>query len=75
MNDSERGALSNEQMLFTMMSALVKREGGEIRISSQEMDSVTGRDMVAMYFDKTSEEIVLTNHLLEPPSDVGADDQ
>mgnify|MGYP003129848216 FL=1 len=69
----ERGALSNEQMLFTMMTALVKREGGEIKISEAEMDGVTGKDMVMMYYDRTNKEIILTNHFLEAPFDVGAE--
>ena len=64
MNEKERTALNNEQMLFTMLTALVKSSGGEIRITENEMDSVTTKDMVMMYYDKNTNEIILSLSLL-----------
>ena len=64
MDENERSALNDEQMLFTLLTALVKREGGEIRISEEEMDSVIKQDLMMMYYDKKSGEIILTVKLL-----------
>jgi len=75
MDEKDRDALSNEQMLFTMMTALVKRQGGEIKISEAEMDGVTGKDMVMMYYDRGNKEIILTNHFLNSPFDDGDEPQ
>ena len=67
MNREERSPLSDEQMLFTLLTALVKRGGGEIRISEQEMDGIAKKDMVAMYYDRENKMIILTTHLLHSP--------
>lgn len=64
MNEKERTALNDEQMLFTMLTALVKKNGGEIRITENEMDSVTTKDMVMMYYSKNTNEIILSLSLL-----------
>ena len=48
MNQDERSALSREQLLYTMLCALVKKNDGEIRIKEEEMDEVTKHDMMAM---------------------------
>ncbi len=68
MGQQERSALKDEQMLFTLLTALVKRSDGEIRISEDEMDSVVKKDMVMLYYDKTNKELILTTHLLTGPS-------
>ena len=68
MSKDKRSALNDEQMLFTMITALVKRSEGEIRITEKEMDAVTTSDMVLMYYDKASSEIILTLHLLQGPA-------
>jgi hypothetical protein len=68
MGQQERSALKDEQMLFTLLTALVKRSGGEIRISEDEMDSVVKRDMVMLYYDKNNKELILSTHLLKNPS-------
>tara|TARA_Y100000034_G_scaffold56988_1_gene69694 strand:+ start:878 stop:1105 length:228 start_codon:yes stop_codon:yes gene_type:complete len=68
MGQQERSALKDEQMLFTLLTALVKRSGGEIRISEDEMDSVVKRDMVMLYYDKNNKELILSTHFLKNPS-------
>lgn len=68
MDQKERSSLKDEQMLFTLLTALVKRSGGEIRISEDEMDSVVKKDMVMLYYDKSNKELILTTHLLTNPS-------
>ena len=64
MDENERSSLNDKQMLFTLLTALVKKEGGEIRISEEEMDSVIKQDLMMMYYDKKAGEIILTVKLL-----------
>jgi hypothetical protein len=64
MTQDERNALSREQLLYTMLCALVKKNDGEIRIKENEMDEVTKHDMMAMYYDKINKEIILSMHFL-----------
>ena len=64
MTQDERNALSREQLLYTMLCALVKKNDGEIKIKEEEMDEVTKYDMMAMYYDKSNKEIILSMHFL-----------
>jgi len=64
MDGERRAGLSDEKMLFTLLTAIVKKQGGEIRITEDEMDAVTKKDMMMMYYDKNAKEIILTLHLL-----------
>tara|TARA_B100001029_G_C14912139_1_gene367131 strand:+ start:203 stop:430 length:228 start_codon:yes stop_codon:yes gene_type:complete len=68
MDEQERSALQDEDMLFTLLTAIVKLNGGEIRISEDEMDSVTIKDMVMLYYDKPNKELILSTHFLQNPS-------
>jgi hypothetical protein len=69
MNGDERSAVNDKQMLFTLLTALVKKNDGEIRISESEMDSVSKKDMMMMYYDKENKEIILSMHLLSGMDD------
>lgn len=60
MNKSERDSLSDNQMLFTLLTALVKKSGGEIMLTEHDMDSVLPSDSVMMYYDKGKKIVVLT---------------
>ena len=64
MTQDERNALSREQLIYTMLCALVKKNDGEIKIKENEMDEVTKHDMMAMYYDKINKEIILSMHFL-----------
>jgi len=64
MKSNKRSALRDPEMLFTLITALIKNAGGEIRISEDEMDAVTKSDVVFMYWDKSSEEIILSLEFL-----------
>jgi hypothetical protein len=68
MDNSERSALDDKQMLFTLLTAILKKSGGEIRISENEMDSVVKKDMMMMYYDKAAKEIILTMSLINSPT-------
>ena len=52
--------LSDPKYLTTLVTALVKKAGGEIRISQTEMEDVTLSDLISMYYDISTEEIILT---------------
>ena len=69
MDEKKRSALNDKEMLFTLLTAIVKKSNGEIRISEKEMDSVVKTDMVMMYYDKVNKEIILSLHLLSGPAD------
>jgi len=69
MDSQKRSSLEDKDMLFTLLTAILKKNGGEIRISEDEMDSVTKRDMVMMYYDKGQKEIILSMNLLSGPAD------
>jgi len=71
MDSNERSALNDKEMLFTLLTAIVKKSDGEIRISEDEMDAVTKKDMMMMYYDKNVKEIILSLHLFTNPTEGG----
>ena len=52
--------LHDPKYLTTLVTALVKKFDGEIRISQAEMESVKLSDQVSMYYDTATNEIILT---------------
>jgi hypothetical protein len=69
MNSDERSALNDKEMLFTLLTAIVKKFDGEIRISEDEMDAVTKKDMMMMYYDKGAKEVILSLSILTNPAE------
>jgi len=67
MSKANRDSQNKEQLLYTMLCALIKKSDGEIRIEEAAMDSVTRRDNMMIYYDKNNKEIILTLHLLKSP--------
>ena len=65
MDQEERDAQSRDQLLYTMLCALIKRNDGEIRITESEMDAITRYDNIMIYYDKKNQEVLLTNHLVD----------
>ncbi len=53
--------LSDPKYLTTLVTALVKKFGGEIRISQAEMEDVRLSDLISMYYDVGTNEIILTS--------------
>ena len=54
------GELNDKQYIFTLLTALVKREQTqEIRISEEELIQVTKMDALALMWDPNTSEIVL----------------
>ncbi len=61
-------ALKNKEYAFTLLTALVKRAGGEVRLSESELATVTKKHVVALYWDQKTDEIVLkVNSVLLTP--------
>jgi hypothetical protein len=67
MDSGDRSALNDKEMLFALLTAIVKKNNGEIIISEDEMDAVTKKDMMMMYYDKSAKEIILSMHILNNP--------
>ena len=65
MTKEERDAQSRDQLLYTMLCALIKQNNGEIRIAESDLDSVTRYDNIMIYHDKKNQEVILTNHLVD----------
>jgi len=65
------GELDNKQYIFTLLTALVKRDPNqEIRLSEEELIQVTKRDVVALMWDKNTSEVVLKVNPINALDDV-----
>lgn len=65
------GELDDKQYIFTLLTALVKRDPNqEIRISEEELVQVTKRDAVALMWDPNTSEIVLKVNPVLVPGDL-----
>tara|TARA_B100000287_G_C19968884_1_gene517614 strand:+ start:46 stop:306 length:261 start_codon:yes stop_codon:yes gene_type:complete len=53
------GKLDDKEYIFAMLATLIKREGGEIRVTEDELAAVTKDDVVALLYDTRTGEIVL----------------
>ena len=69
MDRESRSALINNDMLFTLLTAIIKKHG-QIIISEDEMSQVVKDDMVMMYYDKANKKIILSMHMLTGPDEI-----
>ena len=53
------GKLSDSKYVFTLLTAVVKAAGGELRIAEKDLVAVTTHDVVTLLYDKTTNEVVL----------------
>ena len=51
--------LDNKEVLIFLIGALVKKNGGTLRISKEEVLDVKSKDILTLAYDKQKEEIVL----------------
>ena len=67
------GKLSDNNYILTLMTALVKHAGGEIRLSESTLLSVTKQDVVTLFYDDDAGEVVLqvadSVFTMNPPDD------
>ena len=52
-------SLDNKEYIFVLLTSLIKREGGELRISEEQILNVYNSDVVTLLWDGNSREIVL----------------
>tara|TARA_Y100000310_G_scaffold263088_1_gene273067 strand:+ start:208 stop:450 length:243 start_codon:yes stop_codon:yes gene_type:complete len=51
--------LNDPEYLFSLLTVLVKKYGGKITVTEEEMKSVTTGDLIGMYFEPATGTIVL----------------
>lgn len=60
--------LSDSEWLFTVLTALVKKNGGELKITQETILDVSKKDFVGLFWDKRDGSILLK---LISPGDLG----
>jgi hypothetical protein len=51
--------MDDDTDLTVLLAAIVKKNGGELRLSEDEVAIVTRQDLITMYFDLKTNEIIL----------------
>ena len=51
--------LNAPEYLFSLLTVLVKKYGGKITVTEEEMKSVTKGDLIGMYFEPKTGDIIL----------------
>jgi len=51
--------LNDPEYLFSLLTVLVKKYGGKITVTEEEMKSVTKGDLIGMYFEPKTGTIIL----------------
>jgi hypothetical protein len=51
--------LDDSQWLFTVLTALVKKNGGELKITEETILEVSKKDVVGLFWDKRDSSIIL----------------
>jgi hypothetical protein len=59
--------LSDPEYLFSILTALVKKNGGKIELTDQEMKNVSKGDLIGMYFEPKTGMLILKE---VPPTDM-----
>jgi len=51
--------LNDPEYLFSILTALVKKNGGKIELTEEEMKSVSKGDLIGMYFEPKTGMLIL----------------
>tara|TARA_R110002020_G_scaffold458425_2_gene675799 strand:+ start:1588 stop:1833 length:246 start_codon:yes stop_codon:yes gene_type:complete len=51
--------LNDPEYLFSILTALVKKYGGKIKISEEEMKNVSKGDLIGMYYEPKTGTLIL----------------
>ena len=51
--------LNDPEYLFSILTALVKKNGGKIKLTEQEMQSVSKGDLIGMYYEPKTGTLIL----------------
>jgi hypothetical protein len=49
---ADKKLLEDSEWLFTMLTAILKREGGTLKIPDEQMMEVSKKDIVGLFYDK-----------------------
>lgn len=52
--------LKSFDSVFTLLTAIIKKEGGTIKVTEEELNSVKTTDLVALSWDKNNNEAILS---------------
>ena len=70
----EKSVLKNRDHLFTFLTAIVKKNGGELRLTEEEIIRVQKSDLVSLTYDLEKKELVFTVQTLDTVSGYNTDD-
>ncbi len=51
--------LQDPDYLFSLLTILVKKNGGKIKISEEEMNNVAKGDLIGMYYEPDTKSLIL----------------
>jgi len=51
--------LNDPDYLFSILTALVKKNGGQVTLSKEEMDDVSKGDLIGMYYEPKTGNLIL----------------
>ena len=51
--------LQDPDYLFSLLTILVKKNGGKITITEEEMNNVTKGDLIGMYYEPNTKSLIL----------------
>ena len=51
--------LNDPEYLFSLLTVLVKKYGGKITVTEEEMKNVTTGDLIGMYFEPNTGNVIL----------------
>ena len=57
--------LDNKEYIFALLTALIKRDGGELRITEKQIFNVFTTDIVSLFWDEITKEVVLQVEYLD----------
>ena len=71
----KKSYLGDPKYLFTLLTAIVKRDGGRLVITEEDMLKVSSKDMVTLAYDRKNRSIILQSLRDRPwsPTDEGED--
>ena len=70
--------LDDPEYLFALLTAIVKREGGELTISEEVIEQVTKNDLMGMFWKTKRKELILkilkTEDVIRNPMPINTDE-
>jgi len=58
--------LDNKEYVFTLLTAIIKKHGGEIRLTEDVIRQVYNSDVISLLWDEQSKEVVLRSTTTTP---------